>query len=322
MYEKVVTPLNEWENYETENQHNDSLAFKMFIFKFVNSYAALFYMAFLKVRTEARNICNGTVLEDGTCPAGYTFTPGCINCMGDLGFQLSIIFIMNMCKNLTELGIPYLKQKIRLYSENKEMSKEPKEGSRTELYPVEKNSKLEPYETPSNDYMEMIIQFGYVALFGVSAPIVAVLALIEITCEIRVDAWKLCHLTKRPDPHRANNLGVWNTIIVTVAYAGAVSNSAIIVFTSKLFPGISFSTLIIYFILIEHAMLSVMYIVGLYVEDTPYEVKKGLTWSKRKVTCKFLSWNEGNDDVTAEFNSSKGDEAFLVQSKDFAYQES
>ena len=323
LYEKVMTPLNEWENYETENQHNDNLAFKMFIFKFVNSYAALFYMAFLKVHLEAKNICSVDLAQDGTCGGSWRFEPGCDNCMNDLGFQLSIIFIMNMGKNMFELGVPYLKQKAKIYKENKAINNlGDQNGIRTELYPVEKDSKLEPYETPSNDYMEMIIQFGYVALFGSSAPIVAVLALIEITMEIRVDAWKICHLTKRPDPHRANKLGVWNTIIVTVAYAGAVTNSAVIVFTSKLFPGIVFSKLIIYFILIEHTMLGVMYIVSMYVDDTPNEVKNGLMWSKRKVNGKFLSWNDDNNEQTVEYCSSKGDEAFFVTKSDFKYQES
>ena len=323
LYEKVMTPLNEWENYETENQHNDNLAFKMFIFKFVNSYAALFYMAFLKVKLEAKNSCSVAFGEDGVCSGTLKFEPGCNNCMSDLGFQLSIIFIMNMAKNMFELGVPYLKQKVKIYKENKAINKlGDQSGVRTNLYPVEQDSKLEPYETPSNDYMEMIIQFGYVALFGVSAPIVAVLALIEITFEIRVDAWKICHLTKRPDPHRANKLGVWNTIIVTVAYAGAVTNSAIIVFTSKMFPDIAFSKLIIYFILIEHTMLGVMYIVSMYVDDTPFEVKNGLRWSKRKVDGKFLCWNDDNNEVTAEYNTSKGDEVFFVTKTDFKYQES
>ena len=325
IYGKVVGPLNDWENHETENQQYDNLALKNFVFKFVNSYAALLYMAFLKVHFEASESCGVTVLSGAECPVeSVIYKPGCKNCMYDLGFQLSIIFITNMCMNVMELGLPWLKWKVKVAKENSKMEEkiEQDKNLRSELIQVEKDSKLEAYETPADDYMEMIIQFGYVALFGISSPIIAVLALMEITLEIRVDAWKICNLTKRPDPLRANSLGVWKQIIVAVAYVGAFTNSALIVFTSKLFSGVSLGTLLIYFIIIEHALFGVMYIVSLYVNDVPTVVNLGLTWSKRKVDSKFLAWNDDNNDVTAEYNTSKGDEVFFVEGRDFKYQES
>jgi hypothetical protein len=325
IYSKVVGPLNDWENHETENQQYDNLALKNFAFKFVNSYTALFYMAFLKVHFEASEKCllPDTALD--VCPAeSIEYKPGCKNCMYDLGFQLSIIFITNMCMNVMEIGLPWLKWKVRMAKENSKIDeiREKDQSLRTNLYQVEKDSKLEAYETPADDYMEMIIQFGYVALFGVTSPIIAFLALLEITLEIRVDAWKICNLTKRPDPHRANSLGVWKEIIVTVAYVGAVTNSALIVFTSKLFDHSDVGKLIFYFIVIEHALFGIMYVVSLYVDDVSTTVIHGINWGKRKVQNKFLSWNDDNDEVTAEFNSSKGGEEFFVKGQDFKYQES
>lgn len=324
IYGKVVGPLNDWENHETENQQYDNLAVKNFAFKFVNSYTALFYMAFLKVHFEASETCKADLVQ-GVCPAeSVVYKPGCKNCMYDLGFQLSIIFITNMCMNVMELGLPWLKWKVKMAKENSKMQDriESDKTLRIELVQVEKDSKLEAYETPADDYMEMIIQFGYVAMFGISSPIIAVLALMEITLEIRVDSWKICNLTKRPDPLRANTLGVWKQIIVAVAYAGAFTNSALIVFTSKLFSGVNPQTLLIYFIIIEHALFGVMYVVSLYVNDVPTVVNYGLAWSKRKVVSKFLAWNDDNNEVAAEYNTSKGHETFFVGGKDFNYQES
>jgi len=40
--------MTNWENHETETIHSDNLAVKLFFFKFVNSYASLFYIAFAK----------------------------------------------------------------------------------------------------------------------------------------------------------------------------------------------------------------------------------------------------------------------------------
>lgn len=319
IYGKVVVILNNWENHETENQQNDNLALKNFLFKFVNSYFSLFYMAFFKVYFESTWKCSDKTFKADECPAGQLYeVPGCDDCMYDLGYLLLIIFITNMCMNVMELGLPWLKWRVRIAKENAKVERAFAGDStyRKELYPVEYDSKLEPYETPADDYMEMIIQFGYVALFGVSNPIIAVLAFLEITLEIRVDAWKICHLTKRPDPHRSNSLGVWKPIIVTVAYVGSITNSAIIVFTSKLFTEYSMSDKMILFIVIEHALLGVMYLVSSYVNDVPTQVSNGLVWSKRKIDGKFLSWKT-EEDAQAEYTSSKGGEAFFIQQSDF-----
>ena len=188
IYGKVAIFLNDKENHETENLYNNNLALKLFLFKFVNSYSGLFYLAFVQQPYE------------GTCSAK--------GCLYDLGYQLCIIFATNMSLNIMELGLPYLTMKWNERSENKKIEKEMKEEAaksaeessqtdqkpsekkdiRKELYPVEKNSKLSAYESPLDDYMEMANQFGYVALFGSSFALVPLLALIEITIEIRVDA--------------------------------------------------------------------------------------------------------------------------------------
>ena len=50
-------------------------------------------------------------------------------------------------------------------------------------------------------WQEMIIQLGYVNLFAAAFPLTATLALVNNLTEIRIDAYKLLMLTKRP-PYR------------------------------------------------------------------------------------------------------------------------
>jgi anoctamin-10/anoctamin-7 len=52
IYKVVARKLTDWENHETDSVHNDSLATKLFLFQFVNSYNSLFYIAFLKNSVE------------------------------------------------------------------------------------------------------------------------------------------------------------------------------------------------------------------------------------------------------------------------------
>ena len=48
LYRKLAVYLNTLENHRTETANEDALIMKTFLFQFANSYAALFYIAFLK----------------------------------------------------------------------------------------------------------------------------------------------------------------------------------------------------------------------------------------------------------------------------------
>jgi anoctamin-10 len=47
-YKSLALYLNKNENHRTDTEYEDSLILKLFAFQFVNSYAALFYIAFIK----------------------------------------------------------------------------------------------------------------------------------------------------------------------------------------------------------------------------------------------------------------------------------
>ncbi|KDO33292.1 hypothetical protein SPRG_02101 [Saprolegnia parasitica CBS 223.65] len=48
IYMNVAVRLNNYENHQTNTQYEDNLIAKAFLFQFVNSYASLFYIAFVK----------------------------------------------------------------------------------------------------------------------------------------------------------------------------------------------------------------------------------------------------------------------------------
>ena len=65
------------------------------------------------------------------------------------------------------------------------------------------------YEDTYEDYLEMLIQFGYVTLFSSAFPMAAVCALLNNIIEIRSDAFKLCVTFQRPFGERVENIGIW-----------------------------------------------------------------------------------------------------------------
>ncbi|OMJ83410.1 hypothetical protein SteCoe_15679 [Stentor coeruleus] len=275
----VAKKLTEWENYEYDSQFNNALTIKLYLFQFINSYASLFYIAFFK----------------DTCYEN--------NCMKELGGQLFWILIINTFLNLTELGMPYLRNKWALYQESRKLESESKDNNdeiKLNLTPTEDEAKLPVYETPLDDYMELVINYGYVVMFSVAYPLFPLFSFILNILEVRVDAYKLCYLCQRPFPTPANSIGNWIDIIRTVSIFGALTNTAILVFTADVFDQTEIKDdlgnvtgkqslsemykngdLWVRFIILEHLLLLFKFLLISLVSDVPKKVKDGLCWSKR-----------------------------------------
>lgn len=59
------------------------------------------------------------------------------------------------------------------------------------------------------EYIELLVQFGYLSLFSCVYPLMAVLLLINNLTEIRSDAYKICKLFRKPFSPPVANMGVW-----------------------------------------------------------------------------------------------------------------
>ena len=280
VFDKIATWLNDWENHETETEYNNRLAVKIFIFRFFNSYVSLFYLSYF--------------CEEADNGAGKNI------CMDILGIQLAVIFFFSLFLNIIEISVPYLLMKRRMISEDWKIKEQQKKDPtiRSELYPVESEAKRESYESPLFDYIEMIIEFGYVALFGTSLPILPLLLLFEILFEIRVDAWKICNIYKRADPHRSEDIGVFKDIILIMAYIGAINNSGLIIFTTGIVEsllgdkeGSKFFYILVAFVVLEHILLIGMFLISVLIPDNPEIVEKGLVWGERMINEKLYKAN-------------------------------
>ena len=62
---------------------------------------------------------------------------------------------------------------------------------------------------PFNDYLELVIQFGYATLFVGAFPLALVMSFVNNYLEIRVDGWKICQQTRRPDPRGESYSFLW-----------------------------------------------------------------------------------------------------------------
>nr|XP_014352836.1 PREDICTED: anoctamin-6 [Latimeria chalumnae] len=226
LYVKVAIMITDFELPRTQSEYENSLTLKMFLFQFVNYYSSCFYIAFFKGKVVGYPgdpvYWLGKYRNEECDPGG---------CLLELTTQLTVIMggkaIWN---NIQEVLFPWVKNLIgRCCTAS---------GSEKVIPRWEQDYGLQPtgklclfYE-----YLEMVIQFGFITLFVASFPLAPLLALINNLFEIRVDAWKLTTQFRRMVAEKAQDIGAWQPILQGVAILAVVTNAMIIAFTSDMIP--------------------------------------------------------------------------------------
>uniref|UniRef100_A0A8D2LEP6 Anoctamin n=1 Tax=Varanus komodoensis TaxID=61221 RepID=A0A8D2LEP6_VARKO len=226
IYEKVAIMITDFELPRTQTDYENSLTMKMFLFQFVNYYSSCFYIAFFKGKFVGYPgdpvYWLGKYRNEECDPGG---------CLLELTTQLTIIMggkaIWN---NIQEVLFPWLKNLLGRCCAAKSSEKiVPRWEQDYHLQPIGKLGLF--YE-----YLEMVIQFGFVTLFVASFPLAPLLALINNLLEIRVDAWKITTQFRRMVPRKAQDIGAWQPIMQGIAILAVVTNAMIIAFTSDMIP--------------------------------------------------------------------------------------
>nr|XP_031538722.1 anoctamin-6 [Vicugna pacos] len=226
IYEKVAIMITNFELPRTQTDYENSLTMKMFLFQFVNYYSSCFYIAFFKGKFVGYPgdpvYWLGKYRNEECDPGG---------CLLELTTQLTIIMggkaIWN---NIQEVLLPWVMNLIGRY---RTVSGAEKNTPRWEQdYHLQPMGKLGLFY----EYLEMIIQFGFVTLFVASFPLAPLLALVNNILEIRVDAWKLTTQYRRMVPEKAQDIGAWQPIMQGIAILAVVTNAMIIAFTSEMIP--------------------------------------------------------------------------------------
>jgi len=73
-----------------------------------------------------------------------------------------------------------------------------------------------------------VLQFGFITIFVAAFPLAPLFALLNNWIEIRLDAHKFVCETRRPVPERAEDIGVWFTILDALAQLAVISNVSIV----------------------------------------------------------------------------------------------
>jgi len=190
-----------WENHRTKTSFQNSLVLKRFIFEVAYLFIHLAYIGFWRLD------------------------------IGALQKELVILFASDEIRRLvSETVVPYClkmtKNRNHYHLDNKKNDaqvSDEKEYIRRKVQEIE----LDEYDS-FDDYLEMIVQFGYITMFAAAFPLSGVFSLFFNGLEILSDYYKLKNLHRRPLPQIANGIGSYKEVIDIMSYLCILTNCILI----------------------------------------------------------------------------------------------
>ncbi|CAL8116032.1 unnamed protein product [Orchesella dallaii] len=231
VYYNVAIWLTNSEYPRTQTEYEDSFTFKMFLFQFINYYSYLIYIAFFKGRffrhpgDDSSNSFE-KIRGDMCDPAG---------CLSELFIQLSIIMIgKQFFNNFMELLMPTMSNWCRRIKYSS--AGDPDAPGFLTRWEQDYNLKKADQLALFQEYLEMVIQYGFVTLFVAAFPLAPFFALLNNVVEIRLDAFKWITQLRRPLAERVEDIGAWYGILQGITYTAVVTNAFVIAYTSDIIP--------------------------------------------------------------------------------------
>ncbi|XP_050929542.1 anoctamin-10 isoform X2 [Lates calcarifer] len=152
------------------------------------------------------------------------------------------------------------------------------------------------------EYIELLVQFGYLSLFSCVYPLTAVLLLINNLTEIRSDAYKICKLFRKPFSPPVANMGVWQIAFEVLSFVSVVSNCWLLLLSPRLQDlcqegGMSSTNILLLAVLLEHVLILVKVILAVLIPDEPDWIRKKREYIEYR-SMQALKQQKLNSDVS------------------------
>lgn len=207
----VAAALTTFENHRTETMHEDAIIVKTFVFRFCNNFAPMLYIAFAKP----------FIPEFDSCYKA--------DCMQELKVSIATVFIAKMLINNTFGVLLPIAQRALNRRENTRGVADMSHFSEIEREFMRPD--YAAYDGLLGDYAESVVLFGLTTLFISAFPLAALIGAMYSYVEMRIFAWKLCHVYRRPVPRCAQDIGTWYHVLELMSAAAVLTNAGIVAFT-------------------------------------------------------------------------------------------
>uniref|UniRef100_A0A8C6VUP8 Anoctamin n=1 Tax=Nothobranchius furzeri TaxID=105023 RepID=A0A8C6VUP8_NOTFU len=244
VYKTAAESLTEYENHREESAHQNHLTAKVLVFTFFNYFAVLFHIAFFK-----RDV---PLLRKRLA---------------------SLLIVSQLVNQVTEVVIPYLVDRFISSPKRNEKEEDPVEDK------FRNQGNMPPFPGLFAEYIELLVQFGYLSLFSCVFPLTAVLLLLNNLTEIRSDAYKICKLFRKPFSPPVGDMGVWQIAFEVLSFVSVVSNCWLLVLSPRLQEKcrrgeMSSTDLLLGAVIVEHLLILVKVIIAALIPDEPNWIRK------------------------------------------------
>lgn len=209
----IAFKLADWENHETDTQYSEAIVQRIFMFRFINSFLSLFYIAFVKHYAE------GCVELYGGCEI-------------ELASNLRVLCGASMLWSLVSTAWPYLRHRYNALREDANT----RSGSYVKMKVAERSYVEQQKELPVYtledevwDEMDVVMELGFVVFFGCVAPEVIALFFVNNLLRLRLWGFKLLFAVRRPSPMGAAGIGMWNKVVSNMTVCAVWCNLSLLI---------------------------------------------------------------------------------------------
>lgn len=273
----IATRLTDYENYRTQDQFDLAQTQKAFVMNFITSFLPTILTAYVYVPFGKQIVPHLDILRQSGFKADLIRDQK--NFEVDVNrFQQEVIYLSMTAQILSfgeEVVLPYVKhilwQKWQTYRDSKAkydhsrrhsvhtdllLMDAPEEA--TFMTRLRSEAGAEEYHV-EDDIMEMCVQFGYLALFGVAWPLVPLGFLLNNWLELRGDFFKLTLECQRPPPIRSDSIGPCLLGLDFLGWLGTLSTAAIVHIYRGPISEVNLSALLLTLFVAEQAYLAMRF---------------------------------------------------------------
>lgn len=273
----MATRLTDYENYRTQDLYDLAQTQKNFVMNFITSFLPTILTAYVYVPFAQSIVPHLDILKmtglDANLANHHDFK------VDTSRFQQEVIYLSMTAQVLNfgeEIVLPYIKQilyqKWRNYRDRRDgyTAHKRRFSQGTDLLLIDTPEEMgflsrvrneadaDEYKV-EEDILEMCVQYGYLALFGVAWPLVPVGFLLNNWLELRGDFFKLTLECQRPPPIRADSIGPSLLGLEFLAWLGTLSTAAITHMYRGPMSEVRLSSLLLTVFVAEQAYLAVKF---------------------------------------------------------------
>lgn len=274
----IAARLTEYENYRTQDEYDLAQTQKTFVMNFITSFLPTILTAFVYVPFGSKIVPYLDVVRR----TGLKMDLGTPQLHIDTSRLEQEVISLSVTAQVVNFGeeivLPYVKRilehkwrdfRLRRASTFRDRSHstmtdilliDPPE-ERALLARIRDEAEADDYSV-QDDILEMGVQFGYLAMFGVAWPLVPLGFLLNNWLELRGDFFKLSLECKRPPPIRADSIGPSLQGLEFLTWLGTLSTAAIVYLYRNGMENVRLSLLLLTILASEQAYLAVHFIVS------------------------------------------------------------